>query len=555
VSPGSGPSAGGTQVTITGTNLTGATAVMFGATAAAAFTVDSATQITATAPPHAAGGVDVTVTTPGGTSAAGIQFIFFAPPTLTGLNPNSGYVAGGQSVSIVGTNLTGATSISFGGSNATSFTVNSATSITAVAPARAAGVVNVIVTTPGGVTAASVASRFTYRAAPTTSSLYKFKGGATDGANPSGWLVQDKAGNLYGVTSSGGPANGGTVFMMTPPAGSATAWRRTVLHFFGQAKDGNTPIAGLFIDKAGKLYGSTGRGGTTDRGTIFRLTPPVSPSKSWTYQQLYSFKNRNDGERPRSLVVDDDGTLYGTTNYGGANRGGILFKLTPGSTLPWVKKTLHAFSGPDGYYPAGRLAFDADGDLVGTTENGGTNQGGVVYRFTPPAGNAAPKPPAVLVRFKTSRAYQPMSGAVAFGDDGEIFGTTMADPGAGLGTVYMLDPLNAAETRYGDTILLRFDGGNGAIPNYGLVMDRQGALLGSTYGGGSEGAGLVFKLVAPTGGQTAWTQRILRSFGITDPAGNSPSSDLLIGKGNVIYGINEAGGGPCSCGAVFMIKE
>jgi hypothetical protein len=125
----------------------------------------------------------------------------------------------------------------------------------------------------------------------------------------------------------------------------------------------------------------------------------------------------------------------------------------------------------------------------------------------------------------------------------------------GVGTVYRLDPLNAAETRYRDTILFRFEGRNGAIPTYGLVMDRQGALLGSTYGGGPGEAGLVFKLVPPTGGQTAWTQRILRSFGMSDPAGNSPSSDLLIGKGNVIYGITEAGGGTCYCGAVFMIKE
>ncbi|MCU1458139.1 MAG: Ig family protein, partial [Actinomycetia bacterium] len=151
VSPASGPSAGGTSVTITGTNLTGASAVKFGATAAGSFTVNSATSITATAP-AGTGTVDVTVAGPGGTSVTGAadRFTYNAPaPAVTGVSPASGPAAGGTTVTVTGTNLTGATGVKFGATAAASFTVNSATKITAVSPAGT-GTVDVTVTGPAG---------------------------------------------------------------------------------------------------------------------------------------------------------------------------------------------------------------------------------------------------------------------------------------------------------------------------------------------------------------------------------------------------------------------
>src|SRR5207247_6685395 len=132
LAPTSGPSAGANSVVITGTNLTGATSVKFGATNATGFTVDNATQITATAPAHAAGTVDVSVTTVGGTSAntAADDYTFVDAPTITSLAPTAGPSAGGNSVVITGTNLTAASAVSFGGTAATSFTVDNATQIT-----------------------------------------------------------------------------------------------------------------------------------------------------------------------------------------------------------------------------------------------------------------------------------------------------------------------------------------------------------------------------------------------------------------------------------------
>jgi IPT/TIG domain-containing protein/List-Bact-rpt repeat protein len=170
VAPSSGTTAGGTAVTITGTNLTGATEVKYGATAVtctgvvATCKVESATEIKATTPAHAAGAVDVKVTTSGGTSAtsAGDVFTFVASPTVASINPHQGPTAGGTAVTITGTNLTGATEVKFGANDATGVSIVSATQITATSPAGAAGIVDVTVGTAGGTSATGAGGKFTY---------------------------------------------------------------------------------------------------------------------------------------------------------------------------------------------------------------------------------------------------------------------------------------------------------------------------------------------------------------------------------------------------------
>src|SRR5207244_7252115 len=132
VSPTSGPAGGGTSVVVSGTNFSGATGVSFGATPAASFTVNNAGQITAVAP-SGSGQVDVTVTTPAGTSAvvAADRFTYVPPPSVTGVSPVTGTAAGGTSVLIAGANFTGASSVKFGTSNAASFAVHNAHQVTA----------------------------------------------------------------------------------------------------------------------------------------------------------------------------------------------------------------------------------------------------------------------------------------------------------------------------------------------------------------------------------------------------------------------------------------
>jgi hypothetical protein len=185
LAPNSGPVAGGTAVVITGTGFSGATAVKFGTTAATTFAVTNATQIAATSPAGSAGAVDVTVTTPTGTSAisASDKFTYVQAPTVSALAPTTGPVAGGTSVVITGTNLTGATAVKFGLLAATAFTVNSATQITATSPAGLAGAVDVTVTTPGGTSAAIAADKYTYAPAPTVVSLAPNNGLTSGGAS------------------------------------------------------------------------------------------------------------------------------------------------------------------------------------------------------------------------------------------------------------------------------------------------------------------------------------------------------------------------------------
>jgi hypothetical protein len=164
INPNNGPTAGNTLVTITGSGFTGATVVKFGSTAATSVTVISDTSITCKSP-AGTGTVDVTVATPVGTSATNSadQFTYVAVgPTVTGINPNSGPITGGTSVTITGTGFSGATSVKFGSNAATSLTINSATSITATSPAESVGTVDVTVTTPVGTSATSSADQFTY---------------------------------------------------------------------------------------------------------------------------------------------------------------------------------------------------------------------------------------------------------------------------------------------------------------------------------------------------------------------------------------------------------
>lgn len=262
VSPGSGPVTGGTVVTVTGTGFSTATAVFFGMTAAAAFTVNSDTSITATAPAEAAGTVDVLVTSPGGTSAPSVtfpdsasllgvpqrvpfvvprqpvavtptpgadQFMFLpAVATVTAVTPATGATAGGTTVLITGTNFIGVTGVTFGTSPAASFTVNSATQITATSPPGAAGVADIAVTNASGTSAVVPADQFTYTSAalPAVAAITPLTGPA------SGATVVTVSGSGFtgasAVTVNGLPAAGFTVIsataitVVTPPGTAGT---------------------------------------------------------------------------------------------------------------------------------------------------------------------------------------------------------------------------------------------------------------------------------------------------------------------------------------------
>jgi hypothetical protein len=228
VDPGSGPAAGGTGVTLTGTGFTGATAVRFGSAAATALAVGSDTQITATSA-AGTGTVDVTVTTPGGTSAGSdVQFTYIPAPVVSGVDPGSGPAGGGTGVTIAGSNLTGATAVSFGSGAASDVAAGSDTQVTATSPAGS-GTVDVRVTTPGGTSAASSDGEFTYIPAPAVTSVDPDAGPEAGGTG-----VTIAGSNLTGATVvSFGSADATGVSVVseseitaTSPAGSGTAYVR-----------------------------------------------------------------------------------------------------------------------------------------------------------------------------------------------------------------------------------------------------------------------------------------------------------------------------------------
>ena len=214
--------------------------------------------------------------------------------------------------------------------------------------------------------------------------LYSFTG-KHDGYFLYAPMIFDLAGNLYGTAYYGGAYGYGDVFELIPNNGK---WTEKVLHSFNyNGKDGASPYAGLILDSAGNLYGTTEEGGTGTGcyrgcGTVFKLIP--GKNGAWTRKILHNFNlDGVDGVDPiGGLIFDKNGNLYGTTASGGANGVGTVYELTPGNGK-WTEKVLHAFNGKDGAGPWAGLVMDKAGHLYGTTAEGGTHMDGVVFEITP----------------------------------------------------------------------------------------------------------------------------------------------------------------------------
>jgi len=202
-----------------------------------------------------------------------------------------------------------------------------------------------------------------------------------------------EGGSLFGTTYIVGASYSGEVYELTPSATHGGAWTETTIHNFGVTPgDGGNSLAALTVGPGGVLYGTTVFGGSAacGCGTVFQLTPPSAPSGAWTESVIYSFTGTNgDGANPyASVVVGENGALYGTTQSGGGSANlGTVFRLAPPATpgSAWTETVLHAFTGQDGdgATPVAALVMSSTGVLYGTTSKGGTAERGAVFAVAP----------------------------------------------------------------------------------------------------------------------------------------------------------------------------
>jgi uncharacterized repeat protein (TIGR03803 family) len=389
--------------------------------------------------------------------------------------------------------------------------------------------------------------------------LYSFTGntGTLDGSYPQGRLVMDGSGNLYGATYYGGANGAGTVFKLTP---SGT---EKILHSFANdGTDGFSPTGGLVLDSQGNLYGLTfsglNNGQSPDCGTVFKVTP------SGVETVLHAFAgNPNDGCDPQAgLISDSQGNLYGTTEAGGTSNCGTVFEVTPVG----VENVLYSFASNniDGCGPMGDLVFDGQGNIYGTTDFGGTGgctnpfSGivigcGTVFKLTPSGVET------VLHSFAggTKDGSYPTNSDLAIDKAGNLYGTALEAGAFGnWGTVFKITP-TGTETLLHSFDCCGFNATAGAGPLYGVVRDAAGNLYGTTSVGtmyGSEGlsnsSGGVFQLT------TSGLEVALHNFpgypDYSESDGDEPSGNLIMDKEGNLYGVT-SGGGTTFGGAVYEI--
>jgi len=331
--------------------------------------------------------------------------------------------------------------------------------------------------------------------------LYSFcaQKGCIDGANPFAGLVFDQKGNLYGTTENGGVHGRGVAFKLTPEG------KETVLHSFCahiDCTDGYSPSAGLVFDQKGNLYGTTQYGGAHGGGVVFKLTPERE------YVVLYSFCAQGypctEGAQPvAGLVLDQKGNLYGTTLLGGGVSAycsdvgygcGVVFKLTPKGKETVLYSLCPQYPDcPDGTSPYAGLVFDQKGNLYGTAAHGGANGGGVVFKLTLEGKETVMY--SFCAQTDCADGQEPYAGVV-FDQKGNLYGTTV-DGGSsdciptGCGVVFKLTPKGKEIVLH--TFCAQGNCADGAGPLAGLVFDQKGNLYG-TAGGGIYVGGVLFKI-------------------------------------------------------------
>ena len=340
---------------------------------------------------------------------------------------------------------------------------------------------------------------------------------------PSGSLLRDANGDLFGTTLYFGVEGAGTVYELANTASGYATGATTLVSFDGSGSGPAVPFSGLIADGNGDLFGSTYYGGANGDGTVFEIVN-TSTGFAATATVLASF-NGTDGTGPLGgLTADANGDLFGTTSEAGPGGGGTVFEIANTRTgYASTAATLACFDYTDGSYPAGSLIVDASGDLLGTTLDGGANNDGTVFEIRNTATGYASVPTTVAT-FDGANGSGP--GDLVADANGDLFGAT------GSGGAYENDgtvfEITNTPTGYSSAPVALYSfylGADGSYPNTGLVIDANGDLFGTTAGS-AYGSGTVFELAKTGDGYagTITTDVSFISFDGTD-------ADFLIGSG------------------------
>jgi uncharacterized repeat protein (TIGR03803 family) len=310
----------------------------------------------------------------------------------------------------------------------------------------------------------------------------------------------------------------------------------TTLHSF-DGTDGNKSFAGLVQATNGSLYGTTYYGGAKDSGEVFEIT------LSGTLTTFHSFCSKSrcsDGEYTYATPVQGtDGNFYGTTYLGGSKELGTVFKITPSGTFT----TLHTFDGATGSQPLAGLVQGTDGNFYGTTYIGGSKGDGEIFKITP-SGTLN-----ILHSFCSGAACKdgenPFAGLVQ-GTDGSLYGTTLAGGSHGGGTVFKITPNGTFTTLH--SFCSQSGCPDGEFPQTGLVQATNGNFYGTTIVGGTYGSGTIFEITAS--GKLTTLYNVCSQSGCPD--GNYLYAGLIQATDGNLYGVMEIGGAN-SGGTIFRI--
>ena len=337
--------------------------------------------------------------------------------------------------------------------------------------------------------------------------------GCADGRSLAAGLLRDPSGTLYGVAAEGGANNGGTVFALTP---NGDDWQFQVLYSFcaqADCADGQSPRAELIEDAQGNLYGTTSSG-STQAGTVFKLTHDAART-NWTYNVIHTFcpvAGCADGQTPNSRLTylgaasgapyDGVSQLYGTTQTGGSTQGGVVYQLTPKRDGSWRYVTVYELCQGQacrtGYTPARGLIMDRTGNLFLNAQNGGDAGVGTLIELVHHHGRFWK--PTQLYSFCAVTGCTDgsgPSGALAFDAAGNLFGTTAGGGTQSSGTLFEISP---AGSTWNEQVLYNFCSKNrckDGTPPVGVASDAAGGLIGAAaFGGRGQGSGTLFRFDA-----------------------------------------------------------